>query len=290
MKVSSDEFIISDINGRFNRILRSRTYEILLKSQSLEDFITHLGHFYPSVVGTTPSRTNLSERLRKDLEYEEREIEMFNVVETQLFFDLFHITAFFKLFENTYDVQKKGIRPKNKINLELHSYVEDSPIKRYLLDVPFQYSNASLRLYLYYALKTCLELYFERLESSVMKELIMAESDLLVLEISSENESAADKRRLFPSCSGFTGPILDKLAKANSEEEIESILGIHEDSMTWALKRLACLCEVSFRTFGDTSCVYAYLRLREFEVRNLLWAASSIEIDATEECRFVSLD
>lgn len=285
LKVSSNEFIISDITGRYNDLLGAEQYKALARSQSFEEFMTHLGRFTSRVVGNIKCKNDLAKHLYKEMQQEYSEIECLNIPEARLFFDMIRISEFFSNFYNELSLQKKPVSLKEAVNI----YIAHTPLHKYFVDLPRSSNGGAPGQAAYCVMRNCLDAFGRSCASPGMRDIIAAECDYLTLEICVDGMAIPDKQALFPENCCLAGSILRRLSSVMSEEQIGKVVGLQkEDVMLWGLRRIASVCVGALRTFDDMACVYAYLKLRYLEMKNLLMLTALIELkDGSDPLQFI---
>ncbi|KAF7684564.1 V-type proton ATPase subunit d [Astathelohania contejeani] len=140
---------------------------------------------------------------------------------------------------------------------------------------------------------------------SFMNDILRREGDRRILEIvinsiNSNDITGKARRSLFPRINSFGLSVLDRLAECTSMDEMRAAISTHnlyrklivaDDS-----EMLNVLFEMemanymySFIFHNDISCVYSYLKVKEQEVKNILWIIECISQDRRDLSKNISI-
>lgn len=173
--------------------------------------------------------------------------------------------------------------------------VETTFLKKYYLKVKIEpeiRDNDFQRIQsLFY--KFLLEEYYEDC-SEYMKEILKCEGDRKIIEIVLNSLESVDlvgkkRERLFPNVCTFDLGMKNKLGACSSLDDLRGILaghsrlrkivGIEDDEIINALQNIEMdVYWHAFKIYNDISCVYAYFRIKEQEIKNILWTVECISL------------
>jgi V-type H+-transporting ATPase subunit d len=151
-------------------------------------------------------------------------------------------------------------------------------------------------------LKYHMEDFFEVVEESTtmpfMGKILKYEGDRRIIQITlstfnSSHFQGKKRLELFPKVSTMGMEMKGKLGKCTTMDKIKGILSKHQtyrkiltansDEMLNALTSLEMQeHNLSFTFYNDLSCVYSYFKMKQQEIKNILWAIECIAQDKRE--------
>lgn len=148
--------------------------------------------------------------------------------------------------------------------------VENSFLKKYFYRVKWatDFKDNDFQKYQALFLKYLIEDTYESLKDTdiFMKEILRVEADRYILDMTINTlNTNTDRKSLFPNITSFDGKTIELFIKAETLDDIVNFK--YSDFMERELEKY----KESFRIHNDVTCVYAYLKLKEQEVKNILW-------------------
>lgn len=305
--------LVTTVHCRQTAMLTREDFTALLDSDSIEDICVKLQRQYPAVVGMKKfTREELKKRLSESLLGEIRLGTRDSLAREQLSFftESYKIQNFFFLLScKEYDADLEKNFPRieflgyfNELDTlkfctsmdEVHLYC----IKRTFLSgycVPgmfkkefgendFSTAHAELR-------KRHIERYAACASRNFLK-LLRLEGDKhnldIVLSTLGTEISAAERLRWMTPVTNFSHGPYQALARATDSGELRSILSAtrayralceelrEKDLGSVFLKKEIEAYHRTFESFNDITSLYAYFKLREQEIKNILWVAERV--------------
>ncbi|XP_029166594.1 V-type proton ATPase subunit d1-like [Nylanderia fulva] len=158
-----------------------------------------------------------------------------------------------------------------------------------------------------YLLKHHIDTFYEKCKRSstlgYMKTILEFEGDRRIIEIvlnTLNNSEIVNKKRaeMFPNTSSMDLGIRKKLSSCTSVDELRGVLSTHpfyrkmvtveDEEILNALVELEMRIYVtSFTVYNDLSCIYSYFKMKEQEVKNILWIIECILQERKEAMRSI---
>ncbi|WUR04679.1 V-type proton ATPase subunit d (VATL2) [Vairimorpha necatrix] len=111
-----------------------------------------------------------------------------------------------------------------------------------------------------------------------MKEILKTEADRYIVDLTINTLNIkTDRKALFPAITNFDGRTIDSFIKAETIEDVGRF-----KSTDFIEKELERYRE-SFNIHNDVTCVYSYLKLKEQEIKNILWIIECVLQDRRSE-------
>ncbi|KAI5148071.1 V-type H+-transporting ATPase subunit d [Enteropsectra breve] len=292
-------FIIADINGRFNHLLKSCDYESLARCTTLNELVVKIGHFFSGVdEDAVHSLSELKAKLVQTVSDEFGEFKSYNLLVLQYLEDYNRIIRFFSILENSRNsstnkeqaFEERGIRPCEMSGLKecktFHEaeklYVRGSHVARFFKNIEMPsdpLEKCDLKALCCRVLKNYFELYHAK-SSGYFREVVEAECNRFVYEISLNGSHLENKTEYFPLSATLPTNTLKGLGSAISPEDVRNVLEISnpglKNCMDPILENQLKIYAESFNQFNSSSCIYSYFRLKEQEISNIVWIAGCI--------------
>lgn len=303
-------YIISEINGKKEDILREEDYNALKRCDSLEEMAVKLSRAYPNLsegtVHTKPEfKKKLLETLRADFDhYNDNE-------EGDLRLILDYYMEFHKIQNFFYLLQCKQQDPSlergfEKIEIgdfsalrtikfskdmdDVQRYcMENSFLRKFEGKVRFErgFGDNNFQVLQTLFFKFHIEDTYGRLSDDMehMREILRLEGDRQIIEITVNTLGSLEvfgKRRvdLFPRVCSMDLKTRELLSQVETYEDMKAVLSTKyefDTDISSVLIRNELLKNYeSFSLYGDISCVYSYFKIKEQEIKNILWIAECI--------------
>lgn len=309
-------FVISKINGKAHSMLKEDDYSALQQCDTLYDIISKLTILGYELQTDTTTKAELKKNLHSNLvkEFE----SYYKNADKQLKILLNYYANTHKIQNFTYLLASKENDPELKnsfVKIEeigkfqeldtlkfandmnevykfcveqtfLNRYYRRLVIKKNIKENDFQMINAKLQ-------KMLIEDFYNEIEDGYIKEILKCEGDRKIIEIvlnTIESEiKGLERAVMFPTVTSIDMGMRKKLSECMSYDEFRSIINCHhrlrkiigfEDE-----KIISSLISLevdtyynSFSIFNDISCVYAYFKLKEQEIKNIIWIVECISM------------
>lgn len=284
------EFVISDINGRFNHVLRRTDYGVLAQCRTFEDFVIKLNQHFPFINEDMEfTVAELREKLCRNILDELCEFKDKKLVFLDYFLEYNKILAFFVTLETRADLFKagameelQGLSACKTFREAEKLYIQNTYLERYFAGVKTKekIEDNNLQEVMAVVLKNYFDFYYENRASGYFREIMEIEGDRQIFEICLNGRSLKNKKDYFPVANTFSERAKARLNDAEHLDDMREILcpGAH-DLLSFVVEKKMHVYAESFRQYGDLSCVYAYFRLKEQEMHNILWIAECIAQD-----------
>lgn len=296
------DFIVSDISGRFNHLLKKQDYASLSQCKTLEDFIIKLNHYFPFITEdmtfTVRSlRAKLYDNINKELdEFKDRNIHFLEYL-----LEYNKIKAFFGALEdslnnktgnktnldtnktnlNTNEISElKGLSGCKSLKEAIYLYIKGSNLEKYFNfedqdDLQKAECMVLKQHHDYYSMLS------QKTDMKYFKEIMEVEGDRQIYEVCVNGKMLKDKLRYFASVSSISESQKIKLSKCQDENEIKEMLRKFmcpkaDNPLDFIISRQNNIYYEAFKQYNDLSCIYCYFRLKEQEMRNVLWIAECI--------------
>lgn len=276
-------FILSDINGRFNHILKMADYATLCQCRSIDEFIVKLNHHFPFInediqFSTRELRSLLCRNILAELdEFSDSDIPIL-----EYFRDYNRIVAFFKTLETGNDIHLVGTAEEflglstcRTFQEAYRIYLENSSIRKYFKNIRGAETaeEKDLQGLLSLVLKNYFDFHYHKIASGYFKEIIEAEGSRQIFELCLCGRERVPEE-WFPEASTFSGRVKKTLAGMKSLDEIKQVLSPDgADPIATIMKEQMRVYFEAFKQYDDLSCLYSYFRLKEQEMNNVLWIA-----------------
>ena len=279
--MSSNNFYISDINGRYNSLLKESDYTALKGCKTLEEMIVKLNHYF----GFINEDMGYDELRMKFVQNVLFELDEFENNELVYFIRYYMICNFFNKIEGIKE-HILGNFPELKV-LNLCRNFDDVQklcinncfLLRYFRDIKSFEGQKTMLI----VLKNLMdEVYIN--SKGYFKEILEHEGDRQILEICLSGKGLQDKIKYFPKATTLGLKQLEKLSSTTEVEEIKRIFYFNDEEPIEAIiKRLSNVYAESFAQYNDSSCIYAYFKLKEQEIENIMWIVECMLQNAPEK-------
>lgn len=240
MKINSREFLVAEVAGRYNDLLRPTDYKTLVAAAGFPEFLSRLSHFQPKAA-LLPSRTELKELLFSELRAEINEFLA-------------------RLPENTEETLQSALQQLSS-NFERPEPDNSKNNSKNANDVSYKITGAKTKE------SNCNRLHKHL---GLVDRMLLAEQKIPEAEKSIRIADSTVRINCGPQESKRI-PVSD-VQRANNNYSATDYFEILHRAACELAKEYAS----SFDHFNEISCIYGYLRLKEIEVRNLLWIAAMI--------------
>lgn len=308
-------FTINVIHGKQLTLLKDSNYNSLQQCDTLEDIISKLNPFF-KLSQTINSKKEFKDALYSNLKNEYNKLYKGATDELKLLLD-YYINRY-KILNFIYLLACKENDPEltmaftkiDEIGLfnELYTLkfsndmsdvykfcVESTFLKNYYVNVKFnrEIKDNDFQLIQLQFLKQHLEDFYGQLEDTksmdFMKNVLKREGDRIIIEIvlNTLDSSIKDREKLFPRVNSLDLGMKKRLGKCTAIDELRGILGTHnalrkvimEDDIIKAISKIENeKYWETFKIYNDISCVYGYLKLREQEIKNVLWVVECVSL------------
>lgn len=288
------EFILSDVNGRFDHLLCKADYNSLSQCRTFEDFVIKLNHYFP-FINESMSFTvrELRSKLYDNIIYELNEFTDKPILFLEYFIEYNKIQAFFCTLETGSDAyhtstvnEFQGLSscrtPKEAEKL----YIRNTSLEKYFLGVSFKEKaeENDMQEMLCHVLKQYFDFYYGKIETGYFKEIMEIEGDRQIIEICLNGKLLKNKIRYFPLACTLSAKMQLQLNEVENHEDTKYILSPGGgDPISVMIHKQLRVYSDSFKQYNDLACLYAYFRLKEQEMSNILWIAECIVQD-NHEC------
>lgn len=276
-----DYFIISDINGRFNSLLKREDYTALKNCKSLEEIVVKLNQHF-SFINEDMNYDELRTKFVENVLYE---LSEFNGEKIEYFVKFYKICNFF----NKVDGVKEhiiGSFPELKA-IDLCNNFDDIQklcinycfLSKYFKDIK-KYENQKTMLIV---MKIFMDEMYKN-ASGYFKEILENEGNRQILEICLSGKNLENKAQYFPNATNLNGKDIEKLNNTCDITVIKQIFGFSDqEPVENMVKRLSIVYSKSFSQYNDNACVYAYFKLKEQEIENIMWIINCFLQNAPEK-------
>ncbi|KAL6121307.1 hypothetical protein NUSPORA_01794 [Nucleospora cyclopteri] len=274
-------FMIADINGRFNGLLRKNDYNSLKQCRTMDEITIKLSQrFY--FIHEDMSYKDLRSKFVENIIDELKEFEL---LELNYFIEYYKIINFFNKLDNI-DELLIGKFPELKV-IDLCKSFEDVQklcinncfLKKYFINVK---KDENQRMMLK-VLKNFMDKTYKN-ACGYFKEILQHEGNRQILEICLNGKNLEDKIQYFPAANTFTGSELNLLAVNCDIDEIKRIFKAGEgDPINLCIKNIMRIYSDSFNQFSDASCIYSYFKLKEQELENIMWIIECVLQEAGDK-------
>ncbi|KAG0419659.1 V-type proton ATPase subunit d [Dictyocoela roeselum] len=300
-------FLLSDIHNKANHLLSQQDYTLLMQCETLEDLVVRLGQSsYAAFVNETTevSKKAIKAGLYRALSEEFALLYAHSGADVRTLLQYFRETLMIEEFvrclamriEGTLDVSESrvGFFP------ELHTLkfsADLADVFRFCVDNCFlrkyisrddlgagenacDFAAVDVSLLHAILLRNLTRAFYARIGASMahMRSILRFEGDRQIIEtvMNSLGQDIA-RQRYFAAVSNLKGAVLAELGAVDGHDEFVSAMmntqyaGILENPLPRLQKMEMDLHAESFLIYNDISCVYSYLKLKEQEIKNILW-------------------
>ncbi|AFN83567.1 vacuolar-type H+-ATPase subunit C [Encephalitozoon romaleae SJ-2008] len=303
-------YIISEINGKREEMLKEEDYNALKRCESLEEVAIKLSKTYrglsEGIAYTKPElKKKLLESLKADFDYyHDAEDKGIRTI-LDYYMDFHKIQNFFYLLqcklqdpnlEKSFEKIEIGdfsalrtIKFSNDMDDVQRYCMENSFLKKFEKRVRFkkEFSANNFQVLQTLFFKFHIEETYRNLNDDMeyMKEILRLEGDRQIIEITVNTLNSKDlvgKKRmsLFPDVHSMSLNARELLSHVENLEDMKSILSeaynFDTDISNVLIKAELQKYQESFSMYGDLSCVYSYFKMKEQEIKNILWVAECI--------------
>lgn len=303
-------YIISEINGKREEMLREEDYNALKRCDSLEEMAIKLSRRYhglsEGIAYTKPElKKRLLETLKADFDhYHDVEDKGIRTI-LNYYMDFHKIQNFFYLLqcklqdpslERSFDKIEIGdfsalrtIKFSNDMDDVQRYCMENSFLKKFEQRVRFKKEFAANNFQVLQTLffKFHIEEAYRSLNDDMdhMREILRLEGDRQIIEVAANTLGSKEvvgckRMELFPDVHSMDLRTRELLSHVEGLEDMKAILSTRYDFDT-DISNALIRAELgkyreSFSMYGDLSCVYSYFRMKEQEIKNILWIAECI--------------
>lgn len=303
-------YIISEINGMKEDILKEDDYNALKRCDSLEEMAIKLSKTYRNLSeGTTYTKPEFKKRLLETLkadfdhykDVEDKEMRLIldyyiNFHKIQNFFYLLQCKLQDPNLEKSFEKIEIGdfsaLRTIkfSKDMEDVQKYcIENSFLKKFEGKIKFEKEFADNNFQVLQTLffKFHIEETYKNLCDDMvhMGEILKLEGDRQIIEITvntlnSKELVGTERTSLFPEVCSMDLKTRGLLSHVDTYEDMKAILNTRYDFDTdissILIKNELSKYYESFSLYGDLSCVYSYFKIKEQEIKNILWIAECI--------------
>lgn len=286
MDRKSFEFAVADLNGRFDQLLKRSDYSALAHCKSFEELIIKLNHHFPHInedmeYSAVALRAKLYRNVLDELEeFQDRECDFIDY-----FLDYNKITAFFTTLETGRAQlvpgaveELRGLASCKSLDEAIRLYVQDTELARYFSGIDANGAgHKHLQKTMALVLKNYYDFYYSKASSEYFREIIEAEGSRQILEICLNGSAIENKTVYFPLGSTVSESDKSRLRDCIDPREIrELVCPLAQEPIAHAIEMCMQVYANSFKQYGDLSCLYAYFRLKEQEMNNIVWISECI--------------
>ncbi len=278
-------FILSDIHGRRNCLLSKSDYKSLTQAKNIEELIIKLNHYFEFInENMTFTIEELRKKLYDNLIFELSEFANYSLDFFKYFMDYNRILAFYAIIEigdNVYYTgtvdEFKGLSSCRSFGEAIRLYINNTSLEKYFYNINYneEYKDNNLQKLLCKTLKNYFDYYFTT-SKGYFKEIMEIEGDRQIIEICINGKSLKEKKSYFPIGSNISDKKKSELCQARTLLETQEILNYKENPVIYITNQQLKIYAESFKLNDDLSCVYAYFRLKEQEMSNIIWIAECI--------------
>jgi len=288
-------FIIAEINGRYNDLIKAKDYAVLGQCTVYKDFISKIGLHVPTIEECTAEnlKGTLYSLLWKEIgEFRDENVEAIDYLRDRMFIEGFFETLLTGLRSPLADeiIELKVLETCRSFEEIRKLCINRKTLRSIYRDVKMRGEVTTNKLYTmhYEVLKNYFDFYFQKTENPQMKRIIEIEATRVAYEVlinfCTKGVVLDNIRNYVPGCASIPGTIYEKLTQSLTEAELAAILGLDcKDVLKYALERQACAYLETFLCPDDVSCVYAYFQLKNQEIKNILWISDCILLGNYEQ-------
>ncbi|KAM0676174.1 hypothetical protein GVAV_000137 [Gurleya vavrai] len=311
-------FVISKTHNKLNTLLKEEDYTALQQSDTLYDILTKLSlssYKLSSEINSNHAlKIGLYQNLKKEFDeaFKNAEENLKMILQfyknqhmiqnfTYLLASKEHDPELLKSYDKIEEMGKFLELETLKFACDMHEvykfcvehtflkkYYKHLKIKKEIKDNDFQQMNILMQ-------KMLLEDFYNELnEDCFMREMLKAEGDRRIVEIvlnTADSHIIGKKRKdLFPNVSTIDLGMKLKLSDCVSFDELRGILSQHhklrkivsfdDEGIVAALVNLETEMYMnSFKRHNDVSCVYSYFKLKEQEIKNIIWTVDCVSLN-----------
>ncbi|EQB62200.1 v-type proton atpase subunit d2 [Vairimorpha apis BRL 01] len=114
-------------------------------------------------------------------------------------------------------------------------------------------------------------------------EILELEADRCIIDLTMNSLNmfvGKDRLDLYPRIHSMDAKMVSSLSMVESIDDMKNILSsrynINKDLYSELVNKEVCKYCESFRIFNDVSCVYSYFKLKEQEIKNVLWIVDCV--------------
>lgn len=309
-------FVVSEINGKANILFREADYNSLKQCEDIEEITIKLMKNYKYISeDMEKSKMEIKKRLTKTL-IDEFNSFLYNEdpvlkIIMDYYIDYHKIHNFFML------LQSKSVDPeleKSFSKIEIGDFdalktlkfskdmndvqkfcVENSFLKKYYYRLKWQpeFKDNNFQISQALFFKYHIEETYEKLQDYELfiGDIFKVEADRYIIDLTlntlgSEELKGKERRCLYPKIYSMDESTVEALADVDNPEDLKNIVttkyNFKGDLFSGLIQREIDIYNESFRIFNDISCVYAYFKLKEQEIRNILWIIECVSMDRRE--------
>ncbi|ORD94131.1 VA0D1 [Enterospora canceri] len=264
-----NNFSMSDVHGRFNSLLRSKEYSALKSCRSLEEIVVKLNHHFSFI----NEDMGYEELRNKFVENVLSELNEFNLTELDYFIEYYMIGNFFNKMDGIRE-HIIGQFPELK-TLDLCNSFDDVQklcisncfLKKYFRNI----SSYDRQKTMLVVMKNFMDGVYQN-AGGYFREILESEGDRQILEMCLNGRNMENKGSFFPNATTMNGQQITALQKADDLDEIARIFKIPDvEPVEYLVKKNNSMYADSFCQYDDVACIYAYFRLKEQEIENIMW-------------------
>jgi V-type H+-transporting ATPase subunit d len=309
-KVYDYGYIIAEVNGRKDAMLSEADYNTLKQCESLEEMGIKLSRTYRCISeGMAFSKPELRRRLVESLKEDFAHYDYVQEGDLRLILDYYieyhKIQNFFYLLqckqedpdlERSFDKIEMGdfsalrtLKFSKDMNDVQKYCIENSFLSKFGGRVKFEkeFSDNNFQVLQMLFFKHHIEETYSRLGDDMehMREILKLEGDRQIIEIavntlSSKDIVGSERKRLFPTVCSISLKTRDMLANVESFEDLKAALSakyrFDSDISSVLIRNELIKCYEAFNEYNNLSCVYSYFKIKDREIKNILWIAECI--------------
>ncbi|KAF9761643.1 V-type proton ATPase subunit d [Nosema granulosis] len=309
-------YVVSEINGKANVLLGEADYNSLKQCENTEEIAIKLMKNYKYISEDMEmSKNEIKKRLTKTLIDEFNSFvyiddPVLNII-MDYYIDFHKIHNFFML------LQSKAVDPEldkafSKIEIgdfdalktlkfskdmnDVQKYcVENSFLKKYYYRIKWQpeFKDNNFQLSQALFFKYHIEETYCKLEKHdlFIGDIFKVEADRYIVDLTlntfcSEDIKGRERRKLYPKIYTMDEATVEALSEVDSQEDLKNIVSskynFRGDLFSGLIQREIDIYNESFKMFNDISCMYAYFKLKEQEIRNILWIIECVSMNRRE--------
>lgn len=282
-----NNFYISDIHGRYNSLLRKSEYSALGSCKSLDEIILKLNHYF-FFINEDMTYDELRSKFVKNVM---QELTEFNNEELVYFLEYYMISNFFNKMDGVREhpigsfPELKALDLCKNFNDVQKLCISNCFLKKYFLGI----NNYDKQKTMLIVIKNYMdEMYIKA--KGYFKIMLEYEGDRQILEICLNIKTPDLRKQYFPKATTLSIKELEKISMTSSLEDVKAVFGITDQNpIEFMVQKLNIVYSAAFRQFNDEGCIYAYFKLKEQEIENIMWIIECILQNVPEKASEIIL-